>query len=125
MDDIIGYDQCAVGRRQRLLRGRAVGRLLPRLRSCVDDSYVPRSLGVRRPVYDACGTYDGRLIVSQKFKDFHDRHGCGPPEFRLVNRRRRWYMFRPTRVLEFDADRRGTRFRRHCAMCGPRIRGGS
>ncbi len=93
--------------------------------SCVDDSYVPRSLRVRRPVYDACGTYDGRLIVSQKFKDFHDRHGCGPPEFRLVNRRRRWYMFRPTRVLEFDADRRGTRFRRHCAMCGPRIRGGS
>ena len=32
MDDIIGYDQCAVGRRQRLLRGRAVGRLLPGLR---------------------------------------------------------------------------------------------
>ena len=93
--------------------------------SCVDDSYVPRSLRVRRPVYDACGTYDGRLIVSQKFKDFHDRHGCGPPEVRLVNRRRRWYMCRPTRVLEFDADRRGTRFRRHCAMCGPRIRGGS
>ena len=67
---------------------------------------------------DGVAWYDGRLIVSQKFKDFHDRHGCGPAEFRLVNRRRRWYMFRPTRVLEYDTERRGTRFMKYCAVCG-------
>ena len=118
MDDIIGYSVSAVDGDSYYFENAPASVFCPGCGSCVDDSYVPRSLRVRRPVYDACGTYDGRLIVSQKVKDFHDRHGCGPAEFRLVNRKRRWYMFRPTRVLEYDAERRGTRFMKYCAVCG-------
>ncbi len=118
MDDIIGYDLCAVDGDGYYFEDAPASVFCSGCGSCVDDSYVPISLRLRRPVYDACYTYDGHLIVSQKFRDFHDRHGCGPSEFRLVNRRRRWYMFRPTRVLEFDAERRGTRFLRYCDVCG-------
>ena len=117
-DDIIGYKLSAVDGDGYYFENAPATVFCPDCGSCVDDSYVPLSLRLGRSVYDACYTYDGRLIVSQKFKDFHDRHSCGPAEFRIVNRKRRWYMFRPTRVLEFDAERRGTRFRRYCAACG-------
>lgn len=117
MEDIIGYKLSAVDGDSHYFEDAPASVFCPGCGSCVDDGYVPRSLRVRRPVYDACYTYDCRLIVSQKFKDFHDRHGCGPSEFRLVNRRRRWYMFRPTQVLEFDAERGRTRFMEFCAVC--------
>ena len=117
MADIIAYSMSAVDGDSYYFEDASASVFCPGCGSCVDDSYVPSSLRVGRPVYDACYTYDCRLIVSQKFKDFHDRHGCGPAEFRLVNRKPRWYMFRPTRVLKFDAERRGTRFMDHCSTC--------
>lgn len=118
MDDIIGYKLSAVDGDSYYFEDAPESVFCPGCGSCVNDRYVPRSLRVGRPVYDVCGTYDGHLIVSQKFKDFHDRHGCGPAKFRRVNRKRLWYMFRPTRVLEYDAERRGTRFETYCDMCG-------
>jgi len=85
--------------------------------SVIDKHYTPNSLEFNKGGYDVSYTYDGPLIVSQKFKDFFDRHDFQEAKFLLVDKKQKLYLFEPIRMLEFDAKRRKTRFVDFCEKC--------
>jgi hypothetical protein len=86
----------------------------PRCGFALDHAWInPRfKLNVKR--WDVSGTYDGRLIVSQRFRNvLGDRgavYGDLPTE-------PSFFTLRAEKQVEFDADRRRTRFTHFCDEC--------
>ncbi len=85
--------------------------------SCLDTSYYPKYLPLKKEVKDVSFTYDGRLIVSEKFKTFCDEYNVKGIEFFLVNEKPKFYFVSSNRFLNFDVEKRETRFENLCPYC--------
>ncbi len=86
--------------------------------SCTDPTFLPTNLELKRTPYDVCSTYDGRMIVSARFRAFCRHHGFAGAQFDPVNDRGSLYLLRSNRTVAFDWERRETRFDRPCDRCG-------
>lgn len=73
---------------------------------------------MRRKSYEVSYTYDGQLIVSERFKAFCENNHMEGTVFTLVNAGRGLYRLTSNRIVEFNSDRRGTRFIDFCDVCG-------
>ena len=62
-------------------------------------------------------TYDGYAIVSDEFRA-RTLHYTDESDFRQFATSDKFYCLIPSHTVEFDADRRKTRFEGYCASCG-------
>ena len=85
--------------------------------SCLDRGFAPISIEPSDSNLDAFYTYDGKLIVSQKFKDFCVRQSYSDLIFINVNKLRSLYYFQATNVVRFDAKRSETVLENYCTVC--------
>ena len=65
---------------------------------------------------DVSCSYDGVLVVSERFKDIYERAGLRGLDFRRVGAAR--WAITAERVVAFDAEKRKTRFEGACPVCG-------
>lgn len=86
--------------------------------SCVDRSFLPARLKPRRKSYEVSCTYDNRMIVSNRFREFCLQHDIEGAEFTPVNGIGSFYLLESNRQVKFDWERRKTRFENLCAVCG-------
>lgn len=75
-------------------------------------------LVVKNRRYDFSSTYDGIRTVSQRFKSAYESAGLTGLIFRQLPDDPEFFAIRPERAVEYDAERRGTRFIKPCAHCG-------
>lgn len=94
----------------------------PRCPACdrvPDTASIHTNPGFRPPARlraDLSFTYDGAAIASARLREACLRLGIGGASWRDVGGGA-WHLV-ATRVLPFDAARRGTRFTARCAACG-------
>lgn len=96
------------------------GTLCPKCGTCLDYSYAPATLTIHPSrKYDASYTLDLRKLFSERFVSFCRDVLHAKDEFRLVKSDSMdlFYLY-PSRELEFDAERRRTRFENPCDVCG-------
>lgn len=67
--------------------------------------------------FDLSYTFDGFSIVSSRFQRFCEVHQYDTLQFRTLAKEPEFFVFDVTRVLRFDAARRGTRFEDYCDLC--------
>ncbi len=67
--------------------------------------------------FDFSFTYDGFIIVSNRFKKFCDSNNYKNLRFTTLTLEKGFYVFEPLQVLKFDANKRGTRFINFCCSC--------
>ena len=70
-----------------------------------------------RTSYEVSFTYDGRLIVSERFRQFCEGNALEGACFDLVNDRRKLYSLTSDRIVKFDANRREAEFSGLCDLC--------
>jgi hypothetical protein len=68
------------------------------------------------PKYDASYSYDGVLVVTERFREVVETKGITGLEFRPVQGH--VFAARSSMSVQFDAVRRGTRFEKRCESCG-------
>jgi len=85
--------------------------------SCLDESYIPRNLVISSK-YDIGCTYDGRYIVSSRFKEFCAENYPNNLTFESVTIGNDYFLASPMDVLRFDVLKRKTSFRDLCQACG-------
>lgn len=73
---------------------------------------------IRKRKYDISITYDGVLVVSQRFKSIYEASGLAGLVFRQLPNDPEYFAVTAERVVEFDAERRQTRFIKRCSHCG-------
>lgn len=71
---------------------------------------------VKPPKYDASYSYDGVLVVTERFRKSVEARGITGLEFRPL--RGNLFAARSGISVQFDAVRRGTRFEKQCESCG-------
>ncbi|MFV0445924.1 MAG: hypothetical protein ACK5Q5_20285, partial [Planctomycetaceae bacterium] len=76
------------------------------------------SLVIRKRKLDIGCTYDGITVVSCRFKSVCDTGYLLGLTFRQLPDDPEFFAVWPSRVVDFDADRRGTRFITQCSQCG-------
>lgn len=81
-------------------------------------NYFNPSFKLKRKIYDLSYTYDGRCIVSLKFKEFCEREGYEGLRFKVFEREPHFFLLVVDNEVKFDSARRGTEFTNHCAECG-------
>lgn len=94
--------------------------LCPNCGSCLNYDYFPKSIDIKpSKKYDVSYTNDLRLLFSRRFVEFCTNILGADELFRKVNVQGQelFYMI-PKRVLEFDVERRKTRFENPCSICG-------
>jgi len=82
-----------------------------------DPDFVSPVYRVRKRRRDATATYDGYFLVSERFKAQCDRERWLGVEFVRLPADPAFFWLRSIRMLEFDAERRETRFKRYCTAC--------
>lgn len=95
-----------------LLRCEACHELLDKWNESLDG------LVVKKRKLDIGCTYDGVTVVSERFKNAYQSAGLLGLNFRQLPDDLEFYAIRPERVVEYDAERRGTRFVNQCSQCG-------
>ena len=85
---------------------------------CIDPTFLPANLELKRTSYEVCCTYDGRMIVSTRFRDFCLQHDVEGVQLDPVNDQGTLFLLRSHRAVAFDWERRNTRFERRCDICG-------
>ena len=75
-------------------------------------------LVIKKRKYDISMTYDGMLIVSEMFKSVYTSNILSGLIFRQLPDDPRFFAVNAVRAVEFDAERRRTRFIKPCAECG-------
>ena len=65
---------------------------------------------------DLSTSRDGIVVVSKRFRSLYDSTGMSGLLFTAVGRG--GFVVQATRIVEFDAERRGTRFIHQCDVCG-------
>ena len=65
---------------------------------------------------DISYSYDGILVVSEKFKKIYDENNIEGLNF--IALKNGFYFIRPINVVNFDSERRKTRFINQCKKCG-------
>jgi hypothetical protein len=88
--------------------------------TCKDYRYCPDEIELHRSSrYDVGATYDGRHLFSEAFVA-HCEPLLGDADFLhpISGGGRRYFYFVPGRIVQFDAERRETRFENPCGACG-------
>ena len=75
-------------------------------------------LVVKKRKYDIGITYDGIVVVSQRFISAYESSHLYGLVFRQLPDDPEFFAVQATRIVEFDAPRRGTRFVKQCPTCG-------
>jgi hypothetical protein len=75
-------------------------------------------LVIKKRRWDLSITYDGVLIASQRFKTMYDANDLSGLVFHSLPDDHDFFAIRAVKVVEFDADRRQTRFINPCPRCG-------
>lgn len=75
-------------------------------------------LVIKKRKYDVSVTYDGVLIVSERFKLIYAENELSGLEFRQLPDDSPFFSVLAARAVEFDAERRKTEFTSHCSQCG-------
>jgi hypothetical protein len=75
-------------------------------------------LVIKKRKYDISVTYDGILIVSERFKSVYTSNILSGLIFRQLPDDPRFFAVNAVRSVEFDAERRKTRFIKPCPECG-------
>jgi hypothetical protein len=116
MSKVVGYvlyghdnDSYMLENQQGLNRCSTCGELLDR--SCSVDSFRLRKK------YDLSGTYDGYTIASLAFREAWHEAGSEGLDFISLPSAEGFFLVQTTRVLEFDAVRRKTRFEGYHECC--------
>lgn len=119
---ILGYvisgNACNEGRF--FIGGEPSSLLCPKCGTCMDYRYTPERISIDRSrKYDVSYTHDLRKLFSKTFVSFCRDVLHSDEEFRLVKGDGMdfFYMY-PSKVLEFDIERRKTRFEKPCDVCG-------
>ena len=73
---------------------------------------------VQKRKYDIGSTYDGWTFVSQRFKDVCESNVLVGLTFRVLPDDPKFFAIHAGRTVEFDAERRQTRFCKPCPQCG-------
>jgi hypothetical protein len=73
---------------------------------------------IKRRKFDIAITYDGVLVVSQRFKSCYEISGLSGLVFRQLPDDPEFFAVHASRSVEFDADRRKTQFIKRCHKCG-------
>lgn len=73
---------------------------------------------VKKRKYDISMTYDGLLIVSDLFKSVYTVENLSGLQFRQLPDDPQFFAVHALRAVEFDAERRKTRFVKLCQFCG-------
>ena len=73
---------------------------------------------VKKRKHDIGCTYDGVTAVSEEFKAAYESAGLSGLLFRQLPDDPEFYAIRPERTVQYDAERRGTRFVKQCPQCG-------
>ncbi len=76
------------------------------------------SLKIKKRKYDISITYDGVLVVSDKFKSVCEANHISGLKFRPLQSEDRFFAAYAVRSVEFDSNRRKTRFLKLCTQCG-------
>jgi hypothetical protein len=71
---------------------------------------------VKPPKYDASYSYDGVLVVTERFREVVEAKGITSLEFRPLQGR--LFSARSNTSVQFDAVLQGTRFIKRCDTCG-------
>jgi hypothetical protein len=79
---------------------------------------VPPLLAVKKKSYDVGITYDGVLVVSERFMIAYESAKLSGLVFDKLPNDHRHFMVRAQRAVPFDSDRRKTRFINKCLVCG-------
>lgn len=85
--------------------------------SATDQNYFPTDLRLSRTSFEVSSTYDNRLIVSRRFKEFCEAHAIDGVDLKLVNKSKQLYYLQSDRKVQFDSARSGTRFLDRCQSC--------
>lgn len=88
--------------------------------TCADYRYAPARIEVHPSrKYDVSYTHDLRKLFSERFVSFCRDVLHAGEDFKMVKSDSMdfFYMY-PSRVLEFDVERRKTRFENPCDVCG-------
>lgn len=72
----------------------------------------------KKLVSDLSATYDGFCVVSQKFRDFCLRKKYENLDFERFSNDKFHFNLKINNVVDFDFERRNTRFEKKCAKCG-------
>ncbi len=84
----------------------------------IDLNYINPAFRVTKRRRDLTATYDGYVLVSDRFRDFCETNNWHQHvQFAPLPSDDDFFVFKPQRTLEFDADRRGTRFEDYCPEC--------
>lgn len=75
-------------------------------------------LVVKKRNLDIGCTYDGVAVVSERFKTAYESAGLSGLMFRQLPDDSEFFAIEPERVVQFDAERRKTRFVNQCPQCG-------
>jgi hypothetical protein len=75
-------------------------------------------LVVKNRRYDISITYDGIELVSQLFKSAYESSGLSGLVFRPLPDEPDFFAIRASRAIQFDSERRKTRFIKPCPICG-------
>jgi hypothetical protein len=89
----------------------------PNCDSCLSESYIPDDIVIKSN-YDIGCTYDGRKIVSLRFKSFCEGDYPGEVDFFQVTHKADFFYMKPRRILTFDVELRKTKFKGLCSLCG-------
>ena len=83
-----------------------------------DPAFIRPSFRVERRAWDLGVTYDGYLVVSRRFRGFCEDRAWPGLQFVPLPADDGFFVLRLSRVLPFDAERRGTTFAKPCPACG-------
>ena len=81
-------------------------------------SYINSEFRVKRRTNDISYTYDGYCIVSLKFKEACERELFQGLQFIHLPSDKEYFYLDPSCVVEFDTEKRKTRFENKCEVCG-------
>lgn len=94
-----------------------LGVLCKECQSCFDFKYHPSSLGIlASKKYDVSFTYDNRIIVSNKFKEFCSRNKIEGLNFYQLDDKSLYY-FIPENIIKINAEKSGIGFYDKCSLC--------
>lgn len=76
------------------------------------------NLVLKKRKFDISSTYDGIVVVSTQFKSVYESAGLSGLTFRPLPGDKSFYAIRADRIVEYDAEQRGSRFIKPCPRCG-------
>ncbi len=82
-----------------------------------EEYYINSNFKLRRKVYDISSTYDGHIIVSEKFRTFCIRKNYHGIEFIQIKKGVPFYVFVINNILELDEENMKIRKSNFCNLC--------